>query len=157
MNMFEEAKSLAVMMKMRALSQSETAKMLGVSQSFVANKLRLLNLSDEMQQIVLTNRLSERHARAILRLKKDEERLRALKIICERHLTVAESEALVDLIRSEDMLPKSKNPSRELQVNSFIDRVKESVNRLSSQGIYSTQKTSYYGKKIMITICIDQE
>ena len=157
MNMFEEAKSLAVMMKMRSLSQSETAKMLGVSQSFVANKLRLLNLSDEMQQIVLTNRLSERHARAILRLKKDEERLRALKIICERRLTVAESEALVDLIRSEDMLPKSKNPSRELQVNSFIDRVKESVNRLSSQGIYSTQKTSYHGKKIMITICINQE
>ena len=156
MNMFEEAKSLAVMMKMRSLSQSETAKMLGVSQSFVANKLRLLKLTDEVQQIVLTNGLSERHARAILRLRNDDDRLIAVKRICERKMTVAESEALVDLMRNEDLLPKSKNPSREGQINSFIDRVGESVKTLSSQGIYSTQKTSYHGRKILITICVDQ-
>ena len=85
MTMFEEAKSLYGMMKMRKMTQSETAKMLGVSQSYVANKLRLLQLDQKMQDRICESGLSERHARVLLRIKDEGLRREVLDKIIERH------------------------------------------------------------------------
>ena len=156
MNMFEEAKSLAVMMKMRSLSQSEAAKMLGVSQSYVANKLRLLKLDEQMQKQIVSAGLTERHARALLRLKSKEERQLALNQVCERRLSVAETGALVDFIRSENMPKEIGRANRLNRVDLFIDRLKDSLLSLSEIGIYATKNISYHGNKILITICIDE-
>ena len=103
MNMFEEAKSLDGMLKMRKLSQTEAAKMLGVSQSYVANKLRLLGLEEGLQEKIVAAGLTERHARALLRLKSKEDQQKALDIICARRLSVAESEALVDFMKTSEL------------------------------------------------------
>ena len=156
MSMFDEARSLKVMMDMRKLSQKEPAEMLGVSQSYIANKLRLLKLDERVAKMIESSPLTERHARALLRLKGAEEQMKALKIITERSMTVAEAEALVDLIK-EGEIPKmiSRAPALK-QLDAFLDSLAGSVEALNAKGIKATRTTSYYGNKMYITVCIEE-
>ena len=156
MDMFDEARSIKTMMKMRNMSQSEVAKMLGVSQSYVANKLRLLSLEDSLQVRISAERMSERHARALLRLDKDL-RHRALDDICERRLNVQESEALIDMMRIGSLAKSIGKSDRLSAINIFLGGVKDSLSSLSSIGIKATQKLSYHGSKILLTISLDEE
>ncbi len=154
MSMFDEARSLQVMMKMRGLAQGEVAKMLGTSQSYVANKLRLLGLDEELQRKIVSAGLTERHARTLLRL--DEElRPEALDKICERRLTVRESEALVDFMNTHNLANKIGGADRLRAIDIFLDGIKNSLASLCAIGVTSSQKTSYFGNKMVITICIE--
>lgn len=155
MDMFEEAKSLAVMMKMRKLSQTEAAKMLGVSQSYVANKLRLLQLNEELRRKIVEENLTERHARALLRLD-ETKRCEALTKICDRRMSVAESEALIDLL-SMSNTPRTLGKADSLKmINGFIDSIKRSLNAIRSSGASAISKISYEKSRIYISICIDE-
>ena len=156
MDMFMEAKSLNVMMKMRKMAQKESAQMLGVSQSYIANKLRLLQLDEGMQEQITAYNLTERHARALLRLKESSQRRQALNIMCERAMTVAESEALIDFMRMDEMPKRIAMADRLSHIDRFIEASKESVKLLSSLGINASQKVSYFGRKTAITIIIDE-
>lgn len=154
--MFDEAKSLAVMMKMRGLSQCETAKMLGVSQSYVANKLRLLKLDEETQKRIISEGLSERHARAVLRLDNEELRKNALDKICLRRLTVAEAEALVDMLVMKEA-PRTVGRGQMLSViDSFLDLTKRSLDSVRASGAGVRSKISYDNNKVYISICINE-
>ena len=154
MSIFDEARSISVMMKMRRMTQSQTAKMLGVSQSYVANKLRLLNLDEKLQKRICEANLTERHARALLRLTA-ERREAALEEIIERKMTVAEAEALVDFLHIKDISETVGQSDRLRGVGYFMDETKKTLSALRSLGVFATQKVSYYGSKIMITICIE--
>lgn len=154
MSIFDEARSISVMMKMRRMTQSQTAKMLGVSQSYVANKLRLLNLDEKLQKRICEANLTERHARALLRLTA-EGREAALEEIIERKMTVAEAEALVDFLHIKDISETVGQSDRLRGVGYFMDETKKTLSTLRSLGVFATQKVSYYGSKIMITICIE--
>ena len=96
MNMFEEARALRGMLDMRSLTQAEIAKKLGVSQSYVANKLRLLGFTEKQQDIIIKSRLSERHARLLLKLRSNDLFETAVEKIAKMELSVAASEALID-------------------------------------------------------------
>ncbi len=154
--MFEEARSLAVMMKMRNLSQGEVAKMLGVSQSYVANKLRLLKLDEEIQKKVIFEGLTERHARALLRLKNSDTQRAALDKICERRLSVAESEALVDLLIMSEAPPTFGRGEMLAAIDNFLDSIKRSINTIRASGAGASSKISYENSRIYISICIDE-
>ena len=155
MNMFDEARSFAVMIKMRNLSQSELAKMLGVSQSYIANKLRLLQLDENLQEKIISAGLTERHARALLRLDEDR-REAALDEICRRGLSVTESEALVDFLRSTSAPRRIGQADRLNGIDIFLKNIKDSLDSLSSIGVSSSRKISYHGSKMLITISIDE-
>ena len=103
MNMFEEANALEGTIRMCGYTQSDIAKRLGVSQSYVANKLRLLSFPEDMKRAITDAGLTERHARAILKLKQEDTRRQALKKIIDGGLNVKESEALVDLLSDADI------------------------------------------------------
>ena len=96
MNMFEEARALHGTIKMCALTQGQIAKRLGVSQSYIANKLRLLNFSQRMQERISECGLCERQARALLRIRDERVMESAIAEMAKKQMTVAESEALVD-------------------------------------------------------------
>lgn len=96
MDMFDEARSLSGMIEMLGLTQDEVAKRLGVSQSYIANKLRLLKFSDAVREKIRKTHVSERHARALLRLCREEDILFFLDKIREDSLTVQCTEELVD-------------------------------------------------------------
>ena len=80
----EEAKSYKNLLDRGYLTQKELAEKMGVSQSTIANKLRLLNLSEEVQKALLEEKISERHARSLLALSKEEQNEWLKKIISKR-------------------------------------------------------------------------
>lgn len=156
MDMFEEARSLRTMMETYKFKQGEIAEKLGVSQSYIANKLRLLKFDEQMQIEITKAGLSERHARALLRLCDRALREKALRKICERRLTVRESEALIDFLYDGTAPKRIGNAERTERVETFKNTLTSSLSTLSSLGIYARQSISYYGKKTYITICIDE-
>jgi ParB family chromosome partitioning protein len=130
--------------------------MLGVSQSYVANKLRLLKLDESMRERIIKADLSERHARAILHLKSDEDRSKALDKICERGFSVAESEALVDMLSLTEV-PTVFGKAKALSaIDAFIDSIKQSLAIIRSSGADAKSKINYENNKVYISICIDE-
>lgn len=93
---FEEAAAIADYLRRTGATQEEAAAALGRSPSAVANKLRLLRLSPACQALLLKGGLTERHARALLRLEDEEERLLAAKKAAERQWNVAQTEQYIE-------------------------------------------------------------
>ncbi|MBE6538592.1 MAG: ParB/RepB/Spo0J family partition protein [Ruminococcaceae bacterium] len=96
LNIFETAKALRKLINDFKLTQEEVAKRLSMSQSAVANKLRLLRYSEEEERLILENHLTERHARAILKLTGAGERISAIKVVIAAHMNVSATESYVE-------------------------------------------------------------
>lgn len=94
----EEAKSFKKLLDRGYLTQEELSKKLGVSQSSISNKLRLLNLPDEVQTALLENRISERHARSLLSLKNSADQINMLDKIINNRLTVKQTDNEINKI-----------------------------------------------------------
>ncbi len=132
---FEEAEALALLISDYRMSQEELCKKLGKAQSTLSNKLRLLKLNEEMRYKISRAGLSERHARALLSLTDEVQRARALSIIIDRHLTVNESESLI-----EQMLRKNEAPKRQIlkgfkDIRIFINTLNNAVDAIRKAGI----------------------
>lgn len=107
LNMFEEAYGYRKLIEMHKMTQEEVARRMSVSQSAVANKMRLLKFGLDEQKFILENQLTERHARACLRLVDTAERFEALKYIVENKLNVSQTEEYVDKrLNFHDEMPK---------------------------------------------------
>lgn len=152
---FEEARALEITMKMRKMSQKEMAKSLGVSQSYVANKLRLLKLEPKMQEQILKYHLSERHARALLRLDDADARQTVLDRVCNEGLSVARTEALIDFYHVAFSHNKIGRAEELKYIDAFIDSITNSLSILSSTGLSARKKISYENDKVFISICIN--
>lgn len=110
LNLFEEAAALRTLVVEWGVTQEEAAAKLGMAQSTIANKMRLLALSPKEQRIILENGLSERHGRALLRLQAGESRELAAALIAEKHLTVRETEELVSRLLAGETLDEIFQP-----------------------------------------------
>lgn len=122
----EEARAYKQLMEMHNLKQEELAKQLGKAQSTIANKIRLLNLPDTVQQAVLERNITERHARVLLRLKNEEEQLSVLNRIIERELTVKETEKYI-----EQLLKKKEEPQKGKVVAKISRDIRIAFNTLN--------------------------
>ena len=127
----EEAKSYKNILDKGYMTQEELAKKMGLSQSAVANKLRLLNLAEEVQEALLNEKISERHARALLMVESQSEQEKWLKRILEERLTVRQldmeikKEANKELVLEE--VPIIKEPSIEEIKAAASDIVEEPI------------------------------
>ena len=155
MNMFDEARALSGMLKMRGMTQAEIAKKLGVSQSYIANKIRLLKLSDKVQQKILDTGLCERQARQLLRLDAEEDILLAIEKIHESKLTVLEGEAVVDTLVEKEAPKRLSRLERCERIDSFLSFINASLENLSAIGIRSDSRVERYNEKRYITISIE--
>lgn len=95
-NFFEDAMKLSDFIKNNGLTQENAALKLGMAQSTIANKLRLLRMSDDERSIITENKLTERHARALLRIGSSDERLKLIEQIIQNRMNVESSERLID-------------------------------------------------------------
>lgn len=100
LSFWDDADALGRFLRTRALSQAECADLLGRSQSAIANRLRLLRLPQDVRFALRSGGATERHARAILRLRSGEEQRRAAEIVLKRGLNVAETEDFVEALLS---------------------------------------------------------
>ncbi len=96
LNPFEEASAIATLLDTHELTQEKLAERLSVSQSYIANKLRLLKFTSEEQTTALAAGLTERHCRALLRLTEPDVRKSALLHIISQGYNVAQAEAYID-------------------------------------------------------------
>ncbi len=96
LNFFEEAECYRALIDGLDLTQEQLAEKLGKSQSFIANKLRVLKLNDEEREAITSNSLTERHARAILKLDDPDERLEIISQIAVDSLSVKATEELIE-------------------------------------------------------------
>lgn len=95
-NFFEDAMKLSDFIKNNGLTQENAALKLGMAQSTIANKLRLLRMTDDERCIITENKLTERHARALLRIGSSDERLKLIEQIIQNRMNVESSERLID-------------------------------------------------------------
>ncbi len=98
LNMFEEASAILSLISLSGMTQEQCARRLAVSQSYIANKIRLLKLLPEEREAILEKGLTERHGRAILRLEPGKDRMEVIRIMAERHMNVSSAEEYVELL-----------------------------------------------------------
>lgn len=152
----EEAEAFCTLITEHGLTQEELADKLGKGQSTIANKIRILRLSPKVREILTENSLTERHARALLRLPEERQQLRILKIIVERGLNVAKTEELVEkLLRGtqKPMLePRNMRMFKDLRI--FTNTIRQAVDMMKRSGINAKAKKAESDEYIEYTIII---
>ena len=115
LNMFEEAYGYKRLIECHGLTQEEVARRMSISQSAVANKLRLLRLGFEEQRIILENSLTERHGRALLRIDDESARREILEKIVSEGLNVSGAETAVEdyILRQDAKKPAARTAEKE--------------------------------------------
>ncbi len=152
----EEAEALAAFVRRSGLTQEEAARQLGCSASALANKLRLLRLSPACAQILVQSSLSERHARAVLRLQDEGERLSALRHMAAAHLNVAQAEQYVERrLHALQTTPPARRRSYIIKdVRLFLNSVDRGLGLMRDSGIDARSDRAETDDAIVLTIRI---
>jgi len=152
----EEAAAIARLISTYGMSQEEAARRLGRSQSAVANKLRLLKLSPECVDKLRQYGLTERHARALLRLEGNEQRLTAACYIGEKQMTVAAAEEYIEsLLRKKQRESPAKRSVYVIKdVRLFLNSVDRSMENIRRAGVDARCDKQESEDEITITIQI---
>ena len=128
----EEARSYKNLLDKGYLTQAELAKKMGLSQSAIANKLRLLNLDEEVQQALIENKISERHARSLLVLPTHEEQRKWLKRIINERMTVRELDNELKKLNEEANKEEEDETDVPLVKNIDIDAIRKQATEIPS-------------------------
>ena len=136
LQMFEQANAIVNLLREWQITQEEAAKRLGMSQSYLANKIRLLKLSPEEQEEILKHHLSERHARALLRVDDMKLRQKLLATVIERGLNVAQTEELAAAaLQPKKPAGKRKRTFIAKDIRLFINTIDHAVDAMKTAGI----------------------
>ena len=140
LNFFEQAKAIEKLIEAFSYSQEQIARRLSVSQSYVANKLRILRLTQEEREIILESGLTERHARAFIRMSDAEERKKVIFTVINRVMNVSMTEKYIDkILLAESGESKSENKQKRLMilkdVKLFLNSIDKAVDMVTQSGI----------------------
>lgn len=155
----EEAAAIADYIRQTGITQEESARRLGRSSSALANKLRLLRLSPSCREQLASSELTERHARALLRLEDESERLMALKYITAHQLNVAQTEQYIErrLTALQSTPPAGRRTFILKDVRLFLNSLDRGLRMVREAGVnadYDRQETE---ADILLTIRIPKQ
>ena len=145
----EQARGICAMMDAFSMSQEQAAQLLGKSQSAVANKLRLLRHSQKVLDRLRETGLSERHARALLKLPTEPEKLKAIDYIAKLELSVVRTEQYI-----ESLLAPPVQKSSQPDVQAFLKNVAQTMTRIQRCGISAVSERRETESQIILTITI---
>ncbi|MDR3208163.1 MAG: ParB/RepB/Spo0J family partition protein [Oscillospiraceae bacterium] len=157
LDFFEEAEGLENLIRIYGLSQEEAARRVGISQSAVANKLRLLRHPPEIIALIRQHNLTERHARALLRLEEYGDRMEALDRIIQQRLNVAQSERYIEsVLARRGGLSAQKARARYVlkDVRLFLNTVGHAVDIMRQAGVPAGLDRQDSDREIVVTIKI---
>lgn len=158
LNPIDEALAYQELMKINNLTQTQLAQNIGKSQSYVANKLRLLKLAPSVQQSLAQGQISARHGRALLALDVDQQG-RLLKEILDKDLSVKETEKIVADFDNYFAPKKAKKPtirySKDLRVQ--INTIKQAVKLAKEAGTKVQVKEEKTSDEYTITIVMKNQ
>lgn len=157
LDFFEEAYGYRQLIELYGLTQEEAARRVGKTQSAVANKLRLLKLSPKNMDMIREAELTERHARALLRIQDEEERLLATQYIIEHELNVSRTEQYIDKLLTEQQLAApAKGRLRMMlkDVRLFLNTIDRAVGTMQSCGVRADVQREENENGLLLTISI---
>lgn len=151
LNYLEEATAIQRLLTEFGITQVELGQHLGKTQATIANKLRLLRLDEDIKQGLLEAGLTERHARALLKLSKTQ-RPEALKHIAQYNLNVVQTERYVEQLLQPVVAVKRKILISNVQIH--VNTFKRIVDTMQKGGIETDYKHEFDGKDLVITVRI---
>lgn len=137
----EEAEGYRNLIREHGLTQEELAQKIGKSQSTIANKIRLLKLSPMIKKMLSDNNLTERHARALLKLEDEQLQLKVLQRVCERGLNVRKTEELVQkvldkyccTVKSEEYKGRITKSIKDIRI--FVNTIRQAIDTMKKSGV----------------------
>lgn len=158
LNFLEEAEGYYNLISDHGMTQEELSKKVGKKQSTIANKLRLLKLNENIKRKVLENELTERHARALLKLPDDNLREKVLLSIIKKSLNVKKTEELVEKIIDEAAAaieePKKKRIKGKMNYNIYVNTLRNTCKEIFKTGCRVEFLQADKGEFIELTIKI---
>ena len=153
---FDAARGIREVIRLWNCTQAEAARRLGLSQPALANKLRLLTLTTAQQQLCTAAGLTERHARALLRLEDPEQRLAAVEHIGKNQLNVADAEAYIDRLVAQNQTTPIRRRSTYIlkDVRLFLNSVDRGVRLMQTAGVGAKVARRDTEDTICITVTI---
>lgn len=153
---WEEAQAIARLISRYGFSQEEAARRLGRAQPTVANKLRLLRLPEDVRALLRENGLTERHARALLRLQDPEVQRRAAGDMVRRGMNVAQAEAYVEKLLQSDQVtpPRGRSTYIIKDVRLFLNSVDRGLHLMRQAGVDAGWNRQDTDREILLTIRI---
>ena len=158
LNYIEEAEAYYNLIKDHSYTQEQLAETIGKKQSTIANKLRLLKLCEEVRKILLDNKLTERHARALLKLSDPADQIKVLNFVIEKKLNVKETERFIE----KELIKKSDNEVSDgkkkikgiFSPKLYINTIKEVFDKF---GVNAEYKSKNHDEFIEVTIKIPKK
>ena len=148
LDFIEEARGIAALMEQWRMSQEQVASILGKSQSAVANKLRILRHSAPVLEALRSGGLTERHARALLKLPSESEKLAVIATVVSMGMSVARTERLIEQRLAGEQGEKKPN------VTAFLSNLNQSLARIQLSGIPASSERRETDSQIVLTITI---
>jgi ParB family chromosome partitioning protein len=157
LDFIEEAEGLFRLVNLNGYKQEEVARLVGLSQSAVSNKLRILKLSPELLFMIRDTGLTERHARALLKLEEEQDRLEVFEQIIKKSLNVANTEELIEnfLQKKEQKEEMPHKPIYVLKdVRLFLNTLTRGMSLMQQSGIDARCGRDENEQEIILTIKI---
>lgn len=159
LHFLEEAEGYEQLMNEFHLTQEAMAARVGKKQSTIANKLRLLRLTAPVRKVLVEAGLSERHARALLKLDDDAKRLEVLAVVVEKNFSVRQTEDYI--ARLLDAGDKEKEKKRRMvivnDVRIYLNSIKQVVNSIKDVGIPVNMEQTMEGDEVIISLRIKNQ
>lgn len=159
LHFLEEAEGYEQLMNEFHLTQEAMAARVGKKQSTIANKLRLLRLTGPVRKVLVDAGLSERHARALLKLEDETMRLEVLAVVVEKGYSVRQTEEYIAKLL--DAGEKEKEKKRRLvivnDVRIYVNSIKQVVNSIKDVGIPVNMEQTIEGDEVIISLRIKNQ
>jgi len=156
LHFLEEAEGYQHLIASFSFTQEELARRVGKNQSTIANKLRLLKLAPEVRQVLVGQSLTERHARALLKLDNTRVQMEVLENVKDKNLNVRETEDLIenysDISREKVAAPKQTVVKIIKDVRIFINTINSVVSQMKKSGMDIKVKQDMEGDYVTINI-----
>ena len=149
LDFIEEAQGISRLCSQWSMSQEQVARLLGKSQSAIANKLRILRHSDRVLAALREAQLTERHARVLLKLRSEEETLAAIAEIARQSMSVARAEKYI-----ETLLASRPEQKGKANVGAFLNSLTQSLQKIQLSGIPAVSERRETDSQIVLTITI---
>lgn len=153
----EEAEGYEKLMNQFHITQEAMAARVGKKQSTIANKLRLLRLSAPVRKVLMDAELSERHARALLKLPDDEKRLEVLETIVAKNFSVRQTEEYISKLLDGKSEEKRKRMVIVNDVRIYLNSIKQVVDAVKTAGIPVAMEQTLEGDEVIISVRIKNQ
>ncbi|WP_019243395.1 MULTISPECIES: nucleoid occlusion protein [Bacillus] len=151
----EEAIAYSKLLELHQLTQEALAQRLGIGQSTVANKLRLLKLPNEVRNALLSKTITERHARSLIPLKEEAKQIALLNEIIEKNLNVKQTEERVQkLLSTAEKKPKPKRKAFSKDMRIAVNTIRQSLTMVVDNGIQLDSEEEEHEEYYQFTIKI---